>query len=560
MAQQVKGTARGACWLTLLLCALAGSNLAYAQPAVVEADGAPPAPEARAVVTQAAPPVTDATGAAANSTLALAPIQPIAIDPNWAPLKIDLKDVVLPTDTASLIPYLAEGYFPQDTQLSLDEAVALALKHNHDLNSQRLTAMAACKGIDINWDALKPQISLLAKAYWQRDNSHTTSGAAATAKTDQDTLLSSMALSLTQRIYDWGLTHRLLDASRAQYAIQNYSVDMAEQQLVANVIAGYYLFSSALGQTRIRRDELALAQMLLGQAQLKFKVGTAPRLDVVRAESRVEQAREALTSALGSLGDAAADFYALLGVEDQRYVPALITAALLDGGAEAPPVAAVTSAAIASRPELQLQSATLAAGQAKIELSKNRPLLQAYSNSVLRDPANQTGSASIEYGLQLNWNLYSGGTDKQGREKAQLELQAVSESLLGLEAKVELDATKSWNRLYTARAAVGAAKKNLELSAESLRIAAIGYAAGVITFVDYQDALDTNVAAALGYLQALVEVKLAQVNLDRAQGFPAGYPGDTRAAGSGNRTVEQIVSGTPPAPVAPVQEDGTDEH
>jgi outer membrane protein TolC len=558
MVHQERGKAVCAYLLACMLGLAAGAGQALAQPPVVETDGEIAASTSRAAVVEPATPPTASDVLALPATdLGTTEIQPIVINPRWQPLKLDLQDVVLPTDTASLIKYLAEGYFPQETQLSLEEAVTIALKNNHDLNSSRLTAAAACKGIAVNWAALKPQLSLLGKAYWQRDNSHSTTTA---TKDDQDAMLSSLALSLTQRIYDWGLSHRLIDTARAQFAIQNSAVDMAEQQLVADVIADYYLFSSALGRARIRRDELALAQMLLSQAQLRLKVGTVPRLDVVRAEARVEQARESLIAALAALGDAAAEFYAVLGVEDQRYVPAVITTALLDTGADPQAVAAVIQAAIASRPELELQYATLAAGEAKVELAKNRPLLEAYSNAALKDPAPQSGSASVEYGLQLKWNLYSGGSNLQERQQAQMELQAVSESVLGLEAKIELDATKAWNRLYAARASTASARKNLELSAESLRIAAIGYAAGVITFVDYQDALDTNVAAALGYLEALVEVKLAQVNLERAQGFPAGYPGDSRAQTAGARTVEDIVMGAPLAPVAPVEEEYSNEQ
>ncbi len=556
MAFQRENSALRAWLLALVLGWLAGTGLALAQPAVVEVDGGTQAASGAAVVEPVAPEADAAAGPQPLQGELPAALQPITISPRWAPLKLDLHDFVLPTDTASLIQYLAAGYFPQEAQLTLHEAVALAVEHNHDLNSARLSAMAACKGIDINWAALKPQLSLQAQAYWQRDNAHNSGGA---ASDDQDALLSSLALSLTQRIYDWGLTHRQIDTARAQFAIKNSAVDIAEQQVVAAVSTGYYLFSSALGQVRIRRDELALARMLLEQARLRFKVGTAPRMDVVRAEARVEQAQGVLVAALADLGDAAADFYAVLGVEDQRYVPAVISAGLLDPGAEPPAVAEVAAAAGATRPELEMQAAMLAAAQVKTALAKSRPVLEAYTNGALRDPPPSSGSASVEYGLQLSWKLYNGGLDKQEREQVQLELQAVAESLVGLEAKVELDATKAWNRLYAARATIGSARKNLELSAEALRIAAIGYAAGVITFVDYQDALDANVAAALGYLQALVEVKLAQVNLERAQGFPAGYPGDTRALAV-TGAAQDSANGTDPAPGAALQQEGSDEH
>ena len=108
-----------------------------------------------------------------------------------------------------------------------------------------------------------------------------------------------------------------------------------------------------------------------------------------------------------------------------------------------------------------------------------------------------------------------------------------------LEAKVELDATTAWNRLYAARASTDAAQKTLELSSEGLRAASVGYAAGVTPYLDFADAMDKNVAAAIGYLISLVEVKLAQVNLERAEGFPSGYPGDPRASDNPAEVADQ---------------------
>lgn len=533
------------------------SNAAFAQPAVVDTGskgqdqgGANP------VVSSAAHVVTvqPADGVKlADPPAAPTEIEPLSIDDQWSPLKLNLKDVVLPTDKSDLIRYLAEGYFPQEAELTIDEAVVIALEHNHDLNSKRLSAMAACQGIAINWTALQPQAGMQVKTFWQRSDAKKTTVTIAGKDGEPDKTYSlggvekspiaSLALTLTQRIYDWGLTHNLIDVSRAQYSITNYTVDIAEQQLVANVITSYYQFSAALGQARIRRDELSLALEFHRLAQIQFEVGTAPRLDVIRAEARVEQARDTLISALGMLGDAANSFYSWLGVEDKRYVPAVITSALIEVGADPPPIDAAAKTAVETRPEVALQYATLTAGESKIALTRNRPILQAYSNALLQDPAGQGGAASAEFGLQLSWNLSTGGKDRLERKQAQLELKSLAEAVQDLEAKIELDATSSWNRLYTARASVQSSKKSLELSAEVLRAASVGYGAGVTPYIDFQTALDGNVAAALGYLMALVEVKLAQINLDRAEGFPGGYPGDSRAGKDSSVTVQQLVTG-----------------
>jgi outer membrane protein len=559
MADQVNGMQARARAAGALLAICAGVGIAQAQPPVVVTGEDDAAPNATPVVVEYVAPVQLAAAAnVPDVTTAVTGLQPLGIDGQWSPLKIDLNDVVLPTDNSDLIRYLAEGYFPQEAELSIDEALSIALEHNHALNAKRLSAAAACQGIDINWTALNPQLSLQSKVYFTRGDAKATSVTIAGKDGEPDktfslggiekSVIGTLALSLTQRIYDWGLTNRQIDISRAQYSVQNFTVDMAEQQLVSAVITGYYQFSEALGQVRIRRDELSLAGEFLRQAQIQYEVGTAPRLDVIRAEARMEQARDSLVSALSTLGNAAAAFYALLGSEDQRYVPAIITASLIDAGVDPPGVDAVTATAVATRPEVELQYAALTASQVKVSLTRNRPILQGYANAQLQDPAVTGGSQNYEYGLQLQWSLYNGGKDKLERKQAQTELASLSEGVLDLEAQIELDATTSWNRLFSARASVQAAKKSTELSAEALRAASVGYAAGVTPYIDFQNALDTNVAAALSYLMALVEVKLAQVNLDRAQGFPGGYPGDTRAGRNGGRTVQEIVPGASQEP------------
>jgi outer membrane protein TolC len=481
-------------------------------------------------------------------------LTPIDVGENWRAFEVEKFE--LPTDRAALIKYLSQGYVPAEAELTLDEAIALALEHNHDLNSKRLQAMAACEGTHVNWANLRPQVSILGKAYWQRSNASATTLSIplpdGTTKQvsiggTEDSMISSLAISLTQRIYDFGQTKLQTDAALAQHAIRSYTVDMAEQKLVNDVTTAYYNFNLALGAVRIRRDEAALAGEFLRQARIQYDVGTVPRLDVVRAEARVAQANEALISARSTLGDASAMFFSLLGVTDERRIPAVLTAELIDPGAEPPGVQEAVDSALDYRPEVELQYATLLAGETKVDLARNRPTIEAYANALYQEPATMGGTDNYEYGVQLRWNVYNGGKDRAERRQAQLEAKALVEGIHDLEAKVELDATTSWNRLTAAREAVGAAKKNLELSGEGLRAAAIGYGAGVTPYIDFENALDQNVAAALGYLFSLVEVKLAQANLERAEGFPSGYPGDPRPA---RGEEPPSLSPTPPAPAA----------
>ena len=477
-----------------------------------------------------------------TETITLTPLQPsqLAQEPqsqiSWLASPLDVESLTMPTDPAELIKHLAADYSQPHSELSLEQAVQLALTYNHDLNRQRLNAAAACVGIEVNWADLRPQLSLQAKAYKQETNVSSEpisiplpDGSTFTLDLgggDEDDIIRQLAFALTQRIYDFGLTNELVDVAEAQHAIQSYTVRIAEQQLVDSLTAAYLGYTLAWGQLRIRNDELALAEEFLRQTKIQFEVGTVPRLDVIRAEQRVQQSLDGVIKSQALLGDASAAFFALLGVEDQRYVPALTSAEMLELGAEPPAVDSVINTALEQRPEIELAYSTLFAGQAQKKLTANRPILQAYANAMYQEPASSfQGTDSYEYGISLMWNVYTGGKDKLKRKQAELQLAALSEGILDLEAKIELDATTAWNRLHAARSSTEAAGKTLELSAEGLRAAAVGYSAGVTPYLDFADALDKNVAAAIAYLISLINVQLAESNLFRAQGFPNGYPG-----------------------------------
>ena len=459
----------------------------------------------------------------------------------------DTVPAEMPVEISGLVDYLATGYGQPELELSLEDAVILALTHNHDLNSARLNAAAACAGIDVAWADLLPQVGIQARGYYTANNYHynpielaTTDGGSVTfgaSGGSGNDLHRSLSIGVTQRIWDFGLSHDLIDVEKAKHGIEVQTVNMLEQALVTNVVKAYYRFNLALGQVRIRGNELALANELLRQSEIQYRTGVVPQLDVIRAQSRVEEAKASLIDAQSTAGDAAAYFQSLLGVEDRRYIPARLSVELTAPGPGPRELDSAIAVALETRPELLLQQGVAETGELGKRLSRNRPVIDAYANTSYGIPAGQAGTDYYEYGIQLSWNLYTGGRDKAAGKQAGLELSAINEDICHLESQVELDVTTAWNAVVAARNSTASAAKTLELAQEAYRAASLGYLAGVTPYTDYLNAMDAEVAAAIGYLVALSEVKLAQAEFARALGYPDGYPGDSRATGDAAATV-----------------------
>ena len=304
-----------------------------------------------------------------------------------------------------------------EDELSLYASLALALRYNHNLAQRKLEAAAACAAIEINWADLRPQLNINARTFTRFSSGEaSTGGGGGTSSDDEGELTSQLSLNLTQRIYDWGLNSNLVERDRALHAVRVHAVDSAEQQLVFNVIAAYYQFSQALGQLRIRMDALQLAREFLRQTQIRFDVGTAPRLDVIRAEARVEddappspkRRRRWAIPRRGCLQPARWDY--------QRYIPAIVSVDLLELGPAAPGLDDAIADGIAHRPKCPASSQRCWRGEQAVRLARNRPR-QRLREWRAPAPEHFQWHAAYELGLQLLWNAYTVAARRRSGQK-----------------------------------------------------------------------------------------------------------------------------------------------
>ncbi len=278
------------------------------------------------------------------------PVQLLNEVPNYAELFGDQLRGGLPADVTaaeqSNEPYgrLVDTGSPQE--LSLADAIALALQNNTDLKIQRLAPVAASNevrraravfdttmfgkisrdrtstpnpsilsigGMPISAAFLTPsgpvtftqnfdanvglrkmllsggQLSLA----WQNNR----------LNTDPSVLnelvpryLTTLGLSLNQPLLrDFGWRYALVFVEVAQTVQQEayFQYEAAIASIIANVERAYWALVLAIEEVRVQEQGLALANEVLRQNETKVKVGTLPRTAVLQAESEVAR-RQAL--------------------------------------------------------------------------------------------------------------------------------------------------------------------------------------------------------------------------------------------------------------------------
>lgn len=109
------------------------------------------------------------------------------------------------------------------------------------------------------------------------------------------------------------VTNLLVDAERSVIASER-SYALARDGLAVDVIRQYYEIVRQQKIIEINETGLKREELVLELAKARLTVGLASRLDVSRAEIRVQQSKEGLINARRSLGDAQDSFKVLLNL------------------------------------------------------------------------------------------------------------------------------------------------------------------------------------------------------------------------------------------------------
>ena len=264
--------------------------------------------------------------------------------PNYAETFVDQLSGAMPADVTAAqqsnehYGRLTETGVPQ--QLSVADAVALALQNNTDLKIQRLGPLAAANQVRKARSVFDPALF----GNVSRDRTTTPAGTISPFLTTSPTLFQQdlnvnaglhkmllsggqlslawqnqrrltnpsainellpqyttiLGLSLNQPLLrDFGWRYALLFVEVAQNTQQEayYQYEAAIATIIAHVERAYWALVLALEEVHVQEQGLALADEVLRQNQSKVKVGTLPQTAVLQAQTEVARRQSLLIRA-----------------------------------------------------------------------------------------------------------------------------------------------------------------------------------------------------------------------------------------------------------------------
>src|SRR6202050_895294 len=401
-------------------------------------------------------------------------------------------------------------------QLTLKEAVQLALKQNPQRIIAQLLVSESDRSSQIARSALLPQANVAASGAVNQYNVQSIERAPKRADLGPYQIINA-GPAFSQTILDFPKI-RAYQIGREGTHQARADEQTAREVVVSAVVDQYLLILRALATRDAAKSRVALAQRLYEQAAELQKTGIGLNIDTVRANVELQNERQNLIDAETLTHTTRYGLAALLDLpRDQDLevadhldffdLPALDKRTLLDQ-------------ALTSRPEIHsfnsqqriAKLTTDAAGEQRL------PQLDFSGFWYYQGSRFNNGIPAYTYELSLQFPLFTGGRIRAEEARAKLEEQHVAETRRQLEAQIVNEVKSSLDELTAARNSVDVANLGLKLAQEEVAQAQRRFAAGVTTNVEVITAQDALARASDNQIGALYQFNLSRASLARSTG------------------------------------------
>jgi outer membrane protein len=401
-------------------------------------------------------------------------------------------------------------------QLTLKEAVQLALKQNPQRIIAQLLVSESDRNSQIARAALLPQANMAAAGsinqynFQSIERSKLRGDAGPFQVVEAGPTFSQTLLNLPQiRGYQIGR-----EGTRQARADEQTT----RETVVTAVVDQYLLVLRALATRDAANSRVVLAQRLYEQATELQKTGIGLNIDTVRANVELQNERQNLIDAetlthttkygLAQLLDLPRDQDVEVTDRLDFYeIPVLEKEALLNQ-------------ALSSRPEIRSLNSQQRIAKLTTDSAREQRLPQLDFSGFWYYQGSRfdNGIPAYTYEVSLQFPLFTSGRIRAEEAHAKLEEQHVAETRRQLEAQIVNDVKSAFDELAAARNSVEVANLGYKLAQEEVAQAQRRFQAGVTTNVEVVTAQDALARASDNQIGALYQFNLSRAALARATG------------------------------------------
>lgn len=421
----------------------------------------------------------------------------------------------------------AESYI----DMTIDQAVSVALEHNRDIISAREetvradfqiteAASAAYPQIHGSWGFdknLKPQVFVISFP----DSTGALVKNRLKVGTDH---MMNIGASLTQPIWVGGKVGTALKAAKIYKNMSNETFSTVQQNVVTGVATAFNGILLAQEMVRITKESLSIAEKHLANVESLRRAGSATEYDMLRARVHVANLKPDVIESENAVRIALLRFKNTLGIAPETAVTIKGELTLPDSTLLKNTDARMT---LERRPEfktaqlgvdLQDKAVRIAFGDFLPTLTASSTFAYSGNFDVFRYAAedwNPYWMASLNLTIPLFTGFKNYSSYKQAKvdyRKAQIDLKRTRDAIVIEVDENEMNLRKAMEQIASQRLTVEDAARAVQL-AESL------YANGKATQLEVLDAQLALEVARTNYANALFEGKNAEITLKKALGL-----------------------------------------
>ncbi|OGC85443.1 MAG: hypothetical protein A2W07_04495 [candidate division Zixibacteria bacterium RBG_16_43_9] len=326
-------------------------------------------------------------------------------------------------------------------------------------------------------------------------------------------------LSVQQSIFTWGRLQNSYSISQLNLKLEEENYNKNKQRITFDVTNSFYSILLAWELIRVREEALKNIEEHLKTVELRYKAGQASEFDLLRTKVQLANAKPPLLQARQTYDLALSSFKNILGLPQEAQIE-------LEGELFFKPIEVeledATQQALLQRPELKSLDFQKRIAQKGLAIAKagNKPSLIGIANYDYKNPfySEKRWDSDWNFTLSLNFPLFDGFATRSKVNQARSDLKQLDLGEQDLKEGIKLEVKEAVTSLDLAKETILSQQETVNQAKESLRIAKVQYAQGIITSLEEMDAELALTFAQINYLQALADYLRAQAQYNKAVG------------------------------------------
>ena len=334
----------------------------------------------------------------------------------------------------------------------------------------------------------------------------------------------SNGLTASLPIFTGGKLSGTIKQAKANYQYNEVGVQRTYNEMRSTVTNGYFNMLQADNMQKLSAESVTRLEDHLKNVQAQYDVGVVAKVDVLRSQVELANAKQTLIQAENSYQVAEANMNKIVGLpmDTNLKLDNLLVYNAYDKNMDD-----CLAYAAEHRPELMQAKygVDAAKGALMVARSGHMPQVAASASQAWSDtnwPGDENGNWGV--GVNVTLNVFDTGVTLSKIHGAEADLKKAQETYRDTVDSVNLDVRSNYLGLREAEKRISTTKLAVEQADEDYRIAQLRYMSGVGTNTDVLDAQVALTQAKTNYTQALYDYNTSKTALETSIGVPMTNP------------------------------------